>query len=103
MNMINHMDGILVIDDDKDQLFDIFGRENTNLILRINTTEAQKLLEYDLFEHFEKFYEKYNHKPVIITSPQQLKEFLQELYTLSQDEVKRFDLQLNYQGVGSCK
>jgi len=97
------MDGILIIDDDKDQLFDIFGRDNKNLILRVNTTEAEALLKYDAFEHFRLFSEKYANNTPKVTTLEEFKSLINELYTLTETEVRSYDLELDYQGYGSCK
>lgn len=97
------MDGILIIDDDKDQLFDIFGRDNKNLILRVNTTEAEALMKYDAFEHFRRFNEKYANNTPRVTTLEEFKSLINELYTLTETEVRSYDLDLDYRGYGSCK
>jgi hypothetical protein len=95
------MDGILVIDNDKDQLFDVFGRDNKNLVLRVNSTEAEKLEKYDLYQHFKQMEDKY--ADTKITSKTQLMSILKEYFSLTEKEVINYDIQLRYQGLADCK
>ena len=98
MTIIENMDGIIIIDDDQYQYFNIFSRNFDNLVLRVEPAYFEKLEEYDMFEHFKIMKEKYENKKITIHTVKEYQDLYNVIYTIEKEELNRYGANLSYSG-----
>jgi hypothetical protein len=103
MATIAHLDGIIIIDDNKNELFGITYRNSGQVVLRINTLEAEKIKSLNVHKHFDAFNQKYKDQPVKLMTYEQIKVLLDELLNLTEEELEKQAITIDYIGVGNIE
>ena len=101
MGMMMHLDGIIVIDDNPNDLFSICSRRSDELVLRINSTEAEKLKKYDLHKHFEAFKKRHEGETFNNLTKTEIIKLIQEYLFLDKEEIESSKLSFSYSREGT--
>lgn len=103
MKVIDRMDGMIIVDPERDQFYDIFGRSSENLVLGVDPQYLGALLKFDIYDHFKTLEERYAGSDFKIITLDKYNEILNELWTLDANESKNYEMILNYTSFGNMK